>query len=136
MIIQKEIHITAKARGFHLITNEVVKALGILPEKALLNLFLCHSSAGLSINENSDPTVLSDMETAFNHLVKENEAFYTHTIEGSDDMPAHIKSSLTGVSVSIPIVNHQLALGTWQGIYLCEFRYRARQRKIIASIYY
>lgn len=135
MIIQKEIIIPAKGKGFHLITGEILKATGELPERGLLNLFICHTSAGLSINENSDRSVLYDMDKSFDLLAKENEKFYTHNSEGSDDMPSHIKTTLTGVSLTIPIVNKRLALGTWQGIYLCEFRYGGRNRKIIITIY-
>jgi len=101
----------------------------------LLNLFLCHTSAGLTLNENADPTVRDDFETVFNDLVPENNPNYRHTMEGKDDMPAHIKSSLTGVSLTIPISNGQLANGVWQGIYLCEFRNWGGKRKIIATIY-
>lgn len=135
MISQKEIYIKAKEKGFHLITDEIVAELGALPEKGLLHLFICHTSAGLSINENYDSTVLQDMNKSFDQLVKENETFYTHTMEGKDDMPAHVKTTLTGVSLIIPISEHRLALGTWQGIYLCEFRYNGRKRKIIATLY-
>jgi len=135
MISQKEIYIKAKGKGFHLITEEILAALPPLPEQGLLNLFICHTSAGLSINENCDASVLHDMDQSFDRLVKENETFYTHTMEGRDDMPAHIKTALTGVSLTIPIAEHRLNLGTWQGIYLCEFRYNGRNRKIIATIY-
>ncbi|HPD64633.1 MAG TPA: secondary thiamine-phosphate synthase enzyme YjbQ [Bacteroidia bacterium] len=135
MIIQKEIKIQPKGKGFHLITKEVLQALGELPEKGLLNLFICHTSAGLSINENSDSSVLHDMDKSFDLLARENETFYTHTMEGRDDMPAHVKSTLTGVSLTIPITGYRLALGTWQGIYLCEFRYGGRTRTIIATLY-
>lgn len=100
----------------------------------VFHLFIKHTSAGLTINENADPTVLQDFESSFNHLVKENESFYKHTFEGSDDMPAHIKSSMVGSSISIPISNYQLNLGTWQGIYLCEFRNFGGSRKLVATI--
>ena len=122
-------------KGFHLITTQVLNKIEELPEKGVLHLFIKHTSAGLTINENADPTVLSDFESSFNHIVKENEPFYKHTYEGSDDMPAHIKSSLVGSSISIPITNHQINLGTWQGIYLCEFRNNGGQRKIVATIH-
>lgn len=121
-------------RGFHLITHLLEKELGTLPESGLLHLFIRHTSAGLSINENADPTVLADFERSFNHLVPEMQPYYQHTMEGPDDMPAHIKSSLVGTQLHIPIMDHQLALGTWQGIYLCEFRNRGGSRQIIASI--
>ena len=106
-----------------------------LPKIGMLNLFVKHTSCALSINENADPDVRSDMEQILNHLVKENEPYYDHTLEGADDMPAHAKSSLFGVSLSIPITNGRLNLGTWQGIYLCEFRDYGGSRKIVATIY-
>ncbi|HEB61702.1 MAG TPA: YjbQ family protein, partial [Bacteroidetes bacterium] len=95
-----------------------------------------HTSAGLTVNENYDSTVLDDFETVFNKMVPENMPYYTHTVEGPDDMPAHIKSTLVGNSVTIPITNGKLNLGTWQGIYLCEFRDGGRRRKVVATIYY
>ncbi len=134
MINQKQIRLQARRRGFHLITREVLSQIA-LPESGLLNLFIQHTSVGISINENADPTVLTDFETIFNKLVPENDPDYRHTTEGSDDMPAHIKSSITGVSITIPIQNHQLALGMWQGIYLCEFRNNGGQRRLLATIY-
>ena len=135
MIDQKQITLNSKSRGFHLIDYEVVTQLGELPAKGLLNLFIQHTSCGLTINENADPSVRIDFESSFNHIVRENESFYTHTMEGSDDMPAHIKSSLVGCELTIPIINGKLAMGTWQGIYLCEFRNHAASRKLIATIY-
>ena len=134
MIQQKEIKLQAKERGFHLITGEIEAELD-LPERGLLNLFIKHSSAGLSINENADPSVRLDFETILNKLVPENDPHYKHIMEGPDDMPAHIKSSLMGVSLNIPIVNYQLALGIWQGIYLCEFRNYGGRRSILLTIY-
>tara|TARA_B100000508_G_scaffold75230_1_gene58679 strand:- start:154510 stop:154917 length:408 start_codon:yes stop_codon:yes gene_type:complete len=134
MIEQHTIRLQPYSRGFHLITNDVLQHLD-LPEKGLLSLFIQHTSAGLTINENADPTVRTDLESSFNHIVKENESFYEHTFEGPDDMPAHIKSSMVGSSVTIPITKGKLNLGTWQGIYLCEFRNNGGSRKIIASIY-
>lgn len=134
MIIQKEIQLPLFPRGFHIITDIIVRQL-IFPEIGLLNLFIKHTSAGLTINENFDPTVLDDFETVFNRMVPDNNSLYTHIMEGSDDMPAHIKSVLTGNSVTIPITNGQLNLGTWQGIYLCEFRNGSRKRNITATIY-
>lgn len=134
MINQIEFSLASYPRGFHLITNEVLNKIGDLPEKGILQLFIKHTSAGITINENADPTVRIDFESSFNHLVKENEPFYKHTFEGSDDMPAHIKTSLVGNSISIPITNHQLNLGTWQGIYLCEFRNHGGNRNFIATI--
>jgi len=135
MIEQKEIVLEAYPRGFNLITQTIKKQLPALPEKGLLNLFIKHTSAGITINENADPSVPIDLENSINDLVKENEPFYTHTQEGSDDMPAHIKSSLIGCSLTIPIQNYQLALGVWQGIYLCEFRDYGGHRKILSTIY-
>jgi secondary thiamine-phosphate synthase enzyme len=105
-----------------------------LPETGILHVFIKHTSAGLAINENADPSVLHDFNSTFDRLVKENEPWYTHTMEGSDDMPAHIKSVLTDSSVTIPITGHQLNLGTWQGIYLCEFRNHGGSRKIVVTI--
>jgi secondary thiamine-phosphate synthase enzyme len=134
MIQQKEIRLQARSRGFHLITSEIEAQLK-LPEKGLLNLFLKHTSAGLTINENADPSVRLDFETVFNKLVPENDRDYIHTMEGADDMPAHIKSSFTGVSLTIPIVNHGLGMGIWQGIYLCEFRNHGGSRKLLTTVY-
>lgn len=131
--MQKEITLPAFPRGFHLITNHINNALDF-PESGVLHVFIKHTSAGLTINENADPTVRDDFETSFNHLVRENEPFYTHTFEGSDDMPAHIKSSLVGTSVTIPITNGRLNLGTWQGIYLCEFRNHGGSRKLVLTV--
>ena len=122
------------SRGFHLITREVLLAISPLPEQGLLHLFIQHTSAGLTVNENADPTVLEDYESIFNTLVPENLPYLKHTIEGPDDMPAHIKSSLVGSSVSVPIVNGRLDFGTWQGIYLCEFRNHGGKRKLTATI--
>ena len=134
MIQQKEFRLPQYSRGFHIITNEILKNIKELPEIGVLHLFIKHTSAGLTINENADPTVLEDFESSFNHIVKEDEPFYKHTYEGSDDMPAHIKSSMVGNSVSIPITNSKLNLGTWQGIYLCEFRNNGGPRKLVATL--
>ena len=122
-------------RGFHLVTTEVLDHLPDLPETGVLHLFIQHTSAGLTINENADPTVRTDFESSFNNLVKEDEPYYIHTYEGSDDMPAHIKSTLVDNSVSIPITGHRLNFGTWQGIYLCEFRNQGGERKLVATIH-
>ncbi len=136
MIQQNKFRLSAKRRGCHLITREILEQLPQpLPKTGLLNLFVQHTSCALSINENADPDVRTDMEKILNHLVKENEPYYDHTLEGLDDMPAHAKSSLFGVSVTIPISNGKLALGTWQGIYLCEFRDYGEERSIVATIY-
>lgn len=136
MITQKEIRLRAYSRGFHLITDVVEAALETLPDTGLLNVFIKHTSAGLTINENADPTVRVDFESVFNkRIMPENEPYLKHTIEGPDDMPAHIKSTLVGSSVMIPITNGQLNLGTWQGIYLCEFRNHGGNRKLILTVY-
>ncbi len=135
MAQQSEFRLPPYPRGFHLITEEVLQALPQLPKVGVLHLFIQHTSAGLTINENADPTVRTDFESSFNELVRENEPYYIHTYEGPDDMPAHIKSSLVGSSVSIPITNHRLNLGTWQGIYLCEFRNMGGSRRLVATIY-
>ena len=135
MITQTTFSLAAKRRGCHLITHEIMKKLPQLPESGLLNLFVQHTSCALSINENADPDVRSDMEKILNHLVKENEPYYDHTMEGSDDMPAHAKCSLFGVSLTIPITGGRLNLGTWQGIYLCEFRNYGGPRQIVATVY-
>lgn len=119
---------------FNLITGEVLRNLPPLPKVGLLHLFIKHTSAGLSINENADPDVRVDMESIFNHLIKEREPYYQHTLEGDDDMPAHAKSSIIGTTVTVPITNGKLNLGTWQGIYLCEFRDYGGNRQIVATI--
>ena len=136
MILQTPFHLSAKRRGCHLVTEEILKNLpNPLPKAGLLNLFVQHTSCALTINENYDPDVRTDMESILNHLVKEREPYYEHTMEGSDDMPAHAKSSLFGVSITIPITDGRLTLGTWQGIYLCEFRNYGGARRIVATIY-
>lgn len=135
MIQQVEFALAAKHRGFHLVTREIIDRLPKpLPKAGLLNLFVKHTSCALSINENADPDVRSDMEKIMNHIVRENEPYYDHVLEGADDMPAHAKSSLFGVSLSIPITDGRLNLGTWQGIYLCEFRDYGGARRIVATI--
>lgn len=136
MIQQVEFALAAKHRGCHLVTREIIDRLPKpLPKAGLLNLFVKHTSCALSINENVDPDVRSDMEKIMNHIVRENEPYYDHVLEGADDMPAHAKSSLFGVSLSIPITDGRLNLGTWQGIYLCEFRDYGGARRIVATIY-
>ena len=134
MIQQVEITLRPHARGFHLVTEEIVRQLPPLPQTGLLNLFIQHTSAALSINENCDPDVRDDMEQIFNRLIRERESWYTHTLEGWDDMPAHAKSPMIGVSLSVPVTRGQLNLGTWQGIYLCEFRNHGGPRRIVATI--
>lgn len=136
MITQTHIQLPSFSRGFHVITGAVLNALGELPKAGLLTLFIQHTSAGLTINENADPDVLVDFESIFNKLVPENMPFLKHTLEGPDDMPAHIKAALVGTTVTIPIVDGHLALGTWQGIFLCEFRNRGSRRKLVATILY
>ena len=136
MIKQVTFHLSAKRRGCHLVTSEVLGHLPKpLPQVGLLHLFVQHTSCALSINENGDPDVRVDLEQIMNHVVKENEPYYRHTMEGLDDMPAHAKSSLFGVSLTIPITNGRLNLGTWQGVYLCEFRDYGGERRIVATIY-
>ena len=136
MIQQVEFALAAKHRGCHLVTREIIDRLPKpLPKAGLLNLFVKHTSCALSINENADPDVRSDMEKIMNHIVRENEPYDDHVLEGADDMPAHAKSSLFGVSLSIPITDGRLNLGTWQGIYLCEFRDYGGPRRIVATIY-
>ncbi len=135
MIKQIEFSLSPYQRGYHLITSKVLNLIGELPEKGVLHLFIKHTSAALTINENADPSVRIDFETTFNKMVPENDPDYIHTMEGSDDMPAHIKASLVGNAVSVPVTNHKLNMGIWQGIYLCEFRDHGGSRKIVATIY-
>ena len=134
--IQKTIQLPPFARGFHIITEHVLRE---LPEVAdievgTLHVFIKHTSAGITVNENADPTVLSDFESHMNQMVPENAPYYRHTMEGPDDMPAHIKASLMGSSVHLPISKGRLALGTWQGIYLCEHRNRAGGRYLVLTL--
>lgn len=134
---QREVTLSAKQRGFHLITDELLQQLTSLGKIkcGVLHLFIKHSSASLTINENADPTVRSDMEKHFNIIAPERAPYYQHTYEGDDDMPAHIKSSLLGSSLSIPITKGRLNLGIWQGIYLGEHRDHASSRTIVATIH-
>ena len=134
---QKDIKLRPYSRGFHLITNEITAQFSEIKtiKKGFLKVFIKHTSASLTINENADPTVRVDFESHFNKMVAENEPYYIHTYEGSDDMPAHIKSSLLGSSVEIPITNGSLNLGTWQGIYLCEHRNYGGSRKLVLSAF-
>ena len=134
MVYQTEFTLQARRRGCHLVTAEVLRHLPEFPECGLLNLFVKHTSCGLTINENADPDVRHDLDRILDRFAPENEPYYMHTLEGLDDMPAHAKSTLTGVSLTIPIVSHRLGLGTWQGIYLCEFRDEASPRRIVATI--
>ena len=134
MITQTEIELKNYSRGFYLITHLIENELPQLPEKGLVHLLLKHTSAGLTLNENADPSVRDDFESFINKMIPENHPLYTHVLEGSDDFPAHLKSSLFGAELTIPITNHRLNLGTWQGIYLCEFRNYGGSRKILATI--
>ena len=158
MIQQVEITLKPKSRGFHLVTSEIMSQLPQLPKTGIMNIFCKHTSCGLSINENADPDVRVDMETIFNRLVPEmtnereesdacinsserggirqsqNRLEYEHTLEGADDMPAHAKSTLSGVSLTIPITDGRLNLGTWQGIYFCEYRNYGGSRKLVVTI--
>ncbi len=135
MIIQKEISLPAMRKGFHLIDSIVLDAIGALPETGLLNLFIKHTSAALMLNENADPDVRVDLDTLFEKIAPEGAPFYTHTMEGRDDMPAHFKTAVLGTSLTIPISNHRLNTGTWQGIYFCEFRNHGGSRKLVITIY-
>lgn len=134
MIIQKSINLPVMPRGFHLVTHHIVNNLEELPDSGLLHILIQHTSAGLTLNENADPSVRDDFESFMNHLVPENHPLYSHIFEGSDDMPAHLKASLIGSSVTIPITNGHLNLGTWQGIYLCEFRNHGGSRRLVVTI--
>lgn len=134
MIQQLEITLPSFKRGYHLVTDLISQELPQLPEKGLINILIKHTSAAITLNENADPSVRYDFETFMNKLVPENDRSLTHTLEGSDDMPAHLKSSLIGASLTIPITNHRLNLGTWQGIYLCEFRNSGGRRKLVITI--
>ncbi|MDE6337037.1 MAG: secondary thiamine-phosphate synthase enzyme YjbQ [Muribaculaceae bacterium] len=136
MIEQIEFRLKAKRRGCHLITGEIMQRLPKpLPDYGLMNIFVKHTSCGLTINENADPDVRSDMSKILDRIVPENQPYYDHTMEGADDMPAHAKSSLMGVSLTIPITAGRLNLGIWQGIYLCEFRDYGGERSIVVTLY-
>ena len=137
MWIQREITLRPRPRGFHLVTRDVVEALPELGDvrAGLLHLFIRHTSASLSLNENASPDVRDDFESYFNEVVPEGARYWTHTIEGPDDMPAHIKASLLGPSLSMPVSDGRLALGTWQGIYLCEHRNRGGSRALLATLH-
>ena len=133
---QKEITLSPKARGFHLVTTEILDKVPEIHgfEIGVAHIFIQHTSASLALNENADPTVRDDMEQHFNRMVPENAPYYRHTSEGPDDMPAHIKAVLLGSSVSVPIRRGELVLGTWQGIFLCEHRDRARERRLVVTL--
>ena len=136
MWMQKNISIKSISRGFHIITDQVTDQIPEIKtiKIGILHLFIKHTSASLTINENADKTVRNDFEKHFNEMVPENQSYYQHTYEGPDDMPAHLKASILGSSLSIPISNGHLNMGTWQGIYLCEHRNNAFQRKMVATI--
>ena len=136
MWIQKEFTLSAKNRGFHLITDEIITALPDLKriDCGLLHLFIQHTSASLTINENADPTVREDLERHFNIFVPEQAPYYRHDYEGDDDMPAHIKNCLLGCSVTMPVTNGALNLGIWQGVYLCEHRNQGGSRRFVATL--
>ncbi|MFZ4984049.1 MAG: secondary thiamine-phosphate synthase enzyme YjbQ [Blastocatellia bacterium] len=134
--IQREFSLAARRRGFHLVTREIIDHLPEIEqfEVGLLHLFILHTSASLSINENADPDVRGDLERYFNQAVPENAPYFEHTMEGPDDMPAHIKSTILGNSLTVPIGSGRLRLGTWQGIYLCEHRNHGGARHLVATI--
>lgn len=136
MWIQKQIKIKAQRRGFHLITDAILRQIPELQQVSIgmMNVFIQHTSASLTINENADPSVRDDFEAYFNRNVRENEPYYTHNDEGPDDMPAHLKSSILGSSLNIPITDGRLNMGLWQGIYLCEHRDHASGRQLMVTI--
>lgn len=136
LIKQTELQLRPQPRGFHLITDEVEQALSQLGkiQVGLLHVFIRHTSASLTINENADPTVRQDFESHFNEMVPENAPYYRHTFEGPDDMPAHLKSSILGSSVTVPVTNGRLNLGTWQGLYLCEHRDHGGARTLVLTL--
>jgi len=136
MIHQYEITLPSFKRGYHIITDLILKEIEQLPEKGIANIFIKHTSAALTINENADSSVLDDFENFTNKLIPDGDHTFSHIMEGPDDMAAHIKSSTYGQSLTIPISNHRLNLGTWQGIYLCEFRNHGGNRNLIITIYY
>jgi secondary thiamine-phosphate synthase enzyme len=137
-VIQKEISLNPKRRGFTIITNEVLSSIPEIKNisAGMLHIFIKHTSASLSINENADPDVRKDLETYFNITVPENASYYIHRCEGPDDMPAHIKASVLGSSLTIPITNGSLNLGTWQRIYLCEHRNSGGRRNLVLTVYH
>lgn len=136
MWIQKEIKLSPKSRGYHIITDEILSEIPEIKniKTGLAHIFIQHTSAALTINENADPSVRRDFESHFNRTVPEDTSLYEHTLEGTDDMTSHIKSSLLGSSVSIPITNGRFNLGTWQGVYLCEHRNRGGSRKLVITL--
>ncbi|MFV0291039.1 MAG: secondary thiamine-phosphate synthase enzyme YjbQ [Mangrovibacterium sp.] len=135
MIQQFEIVLPKFPYGYHIITSLIEHKIGVLPNQGLCHIFVKHSSAGITINENADPSVRADFESFLNKLIPENHSCYTHIYEGTDDMPAHLKASIIGMNVTIPITDGKLNLGIWQGIYLCEFRRYADCRTLIVSVF-
>ncbi len=135
MIQQFEITLPTFKRGYHLITSLIEKHLTSLPEKGLLHILVKHTSAGITLNENADPSVRTDFESFINKMIPENDPVYIHTYEGADDMPGHLKSSVIGAELTIPVTNYRLNLGTWQGIYFCEFRNYGGSRKLTITIF-
>lgn len=137
MWYQKEITLSPKSRGFHLITNEITSQLDKLADikTGVCHIFIKHTSAGLTINENADPSVRRDFETHFNRMVPEDMSLFEHTLEGADDMTSHLKSSILGHSVTVPITNGHFNLGTWQGVYLCEHRNRGGARTLVVTLH-
>jgi secondary thiamine-phosphate synthase enzyme len=136
MIVQKEIKLPAYSKGLHIIDRKIEEAFGNFPKEGLLNIFIKHTSAGLMVNENADPDVRADLMSLLDRMAPEGAPFYEHTMEGPDDMPAHFKSSVFGQSLTIPISNYKFNLGTWQSIYLCEFRNDGGARKLVLTLYY
>jgi secondary thiamine-phosphate synthase enzyme len=135
MISQKEISLKEYPRGYHIITHILEKELGELPREGLLNILVKHTSAGITINENADPSVRKDFKSFIDRLIPEGHSLYSHSLEGSDDMPAHLKTSIIGMSLTLPITNGRINLGTWQGIYFCEFRNHGGSRKLVLTVY-
>ncbi len=135
MIQQKEITLPRFSRGYHLITSIIEENIQQLPDKGLLHILVKHTSAGITINENADPTVRTDFESFINKMIPEKDSVYVHTYEGDDDMPAHLKSSVIGTEITIPITNYRLNLGVWQGIYFCEFRNFGGARRLVLTVY-
>lgn len=136
MIQQKEIVLQSMHKGFHNIDRIVENAISEMPEAGLINIFVKHTSAALMINENADPSVRVDIDSLLERMAPESAPFYKHTMEGPDDMPAHFKTAIFGNSISIPITNHRLNLGTWQSLFFCEFRNYGGSRKIVVTVYY
>ena len=134
MWLQHDVTLRPRARGFHLVTDEIVAALPELPDIGLLHVFIKHTSAALTLNENASADVRRDFATWFDRAVPDGAAYWTHTLEGDDDMPAHVKATLTGPSLTLPVRDGRLALGTWQGVYLCEHRDRGGARSLVATL--